>query len=326
MTQSNEPILVVLDSSPNGGIASSAAELLGAAAEIGTPVALATSAMGSADELAAELGGLGAAKVLVADISAEELTVPLADATVAAIAATQPAAILFSNSIAGRDAAARVAVRQGRALLADVTGVRRDDEGIITDHSVFGGNYLTVAAATHSAPVVTVRQGGVDKRAQALQATAEPLTVEPSSKRAAQVTGTTVAEQTSARPPLRTADKIVAGGRALGSAEQFEELVGGLADALDAAVGATRVAVDSGYVPSDLQVGQTGVLVSPQLYIGLGISGAIQHLVGMQTADTIVAINNDADSPIFEVADFGIVGDIFDVVPQLIEQINERKG
>ncbi|MCP1388338.1 electron transfer flavoprotein subunit alpha/FixB family protein [Corynebacterium sp. TA-R-1] len=325
MTNTNEAVLVVIDAAPAGGIANSAAELIGAAAGIGAPVALATSAMGSDEELASALGGLGAARVLIADIDDAALTVPLADAVVAAISATQPAAIIFSNSIAGRDVAARVAVRQRRALLADVTGVRRDEEGVITDHSVFGGNYLTVGAATHSAPVITVRQGAVDARAEGVQASVEKLEVARSGKRAATVTGTSIAEQTSSRPNLRTADKVVAGGRALGSPEKFEELVGGLADALGAAVGASRVAVDTGYIPADHQVGQTGVVVSPQLYIALGISGAIQHLAGMQTADTIVAINNDAESPIFEIADFGVVGDIFEVVPQLIDAVNERK-
>ncbi|WP_311342516.1 electron transfer flavoprotein subunit alpha/FixB family protein [Corynebacterium riegelii] len=310
-----QPVLVVIDS------LETAAELLGAASEIGTPVALTAS-----EEIAGQLGEHGAAKVLVASLPEDVLSIPLADATVAAITATNPAAILFANNVEGRDAAARVAVREKRALLSDVTSIRRDDQGVITDHSVFGGNYLTVGAATHSAPVVTVRQGGVEKQAKPQAAEVETLEVELTGRRAATVVSRTAVTDESARPPLRTADRVVTGGAATGSAEQFEELVGGLADALGAAVGATRVAVDNGYISNDHQVGQTGVLVSPQLYIALGVSGAIQHLVGMQTADTIVAVNTDADSPIFEVADFGVVGDIFEVVPQLIAAINERKA
>lgn len=310
-----QPVLVVIDS------LETAAELLGAASEIGTPVALTAS-----EEIAGQLGELGAAKVLVASLPKDVLSIPLADATVAAITATNPAAILFANNVEGRDAAARVAVREKRALLSDVTSIRRDDQGVITDHSVFGGNYLTVGAATHSAPVVTVRQGGVEKQAKPQAAEVETLEVELTGRRAATVVSRAEVTDESARPPLRTADRVVTGGAATGSAEQFEELVGGLADALGAAVGATRVAVDNGYISNDHQVGQTGVLVSPQLYIALGVSGAIQHLVGMQTADTIVAVNTDADSPIFEVADFGVVGDIFEVVPQLIAAINERKA
>lgn len=224
----------------------------------------------------------------------------------------------------GREAAARFAARSRKALLTDATGLRTDAEGVVTDHSNYGGAYTAVAAATHSAPVVTVRPGSVDKRAEPAELRVEVLEVEPDERRAARVVEVTPTERTSPRPDLVTADKVVAGGVSLGSEEMFEELVGGLADALGAAVGATRSAVDEGQVPYEAQIGQTGVLVSPKLYIAVGISGAVQHLVGMQTSDTIVAINNDADAPIFEVADFGIVGDIFDVVPQIIAELEAR--
>ena len=151
------------------------------------------------------------------------------------------------------------------------------------------------------------------------------LNVETSGARTAEVVSVTPVERTSTRPDLLTADKVVAGGVSLGDADMFEELVGGLADTLGAAVGATRSAVDEDQVAYEAQIGQTGVLVSPKLYIGIGISGAVQHLVGMQTADTIVAINNDEDAPIFDIADFGIIGDLFDVVPQIISEIEARK-
>ncbi|OFO33672.1 electron transfer flavoprotein subunit alpha [Corynebacterium sp. HMSC075D04] len=307
-------ILVVPDRSHDGSLDPHAAELIGAASAIGTPVVLID------DRTHADaLSTLGAATVLVSDA-------PLVDATTTALTTLNPAAVLFSHTVRGRETAGRVAVRAGKALLTDAVAVRRDAEGIVTDHQNFGGAYTATAAATHSAPVITVRPGAVETRAAAV-ATPEvrDLDVEHSGARTAEVVSVTPVERTSTRPDLLTADKVVAGGVSLGDADMFEELVGGLADTLGAAVGATRSAVDEDQVAYEAQIGQTGVLVSPKLYIGIGISGAVQHLVGMQTADTIVAINNDEDAPIFDIADFGIIGDLFDVVPQIISEIEARK-
>ena len=307
-------ILVVPDRSHDGSLDPHAAELIGAASEIGTPVVLIDDPT-HADALST----LGAATVLVSDA-------PLVDATTTALTTLNPAAVLFSHTVRGRETAGRVAVRADKALLTDAVAVRRDAEGIVTDHQNFGGAYTATAAATHSAPIITVRPGAVETRAAAV-ATPEvrDLNVETSGARTAEVVSVTPVERTSTRPDLLTADKVVAGGVSLGDADMFEELVGGLADALGAAVGATRSAVDEDQVAYEAQIGQTGVLVSPKLYIGIGISGAVQHLVGMQTADTIVAINNDEDAPIFDIADFGIIGDLFDVVPQIISEIEARK-
>lgn len=307
-------ILVVPDRSHDGSLDPHAAELIGAASEIGTPVVLIDDPT-HADALST----LGAATVLVSDA-------PLVDATTTALTTLNPAAVIFSHTVRGREAAARLAVRADKALLTDAVAVRRDAEGIVTDHQNFGGAYTATAAATHSAPVITVRPGAVEARAAAV-ATPEvrDLNVETSGARTAEVVSVTPVERTSTRPDLLTADKVVAGGVSLGDADMFEELVGGLADALGAAVGATRSAVDEDQVAYEAQIGQTGVLVSPKLYIGIGISGAVQHLVGMQTADTIVAINNDEDAPIFDIADFGIIGDLFDIVPQIISEIEARK-
>ncbi|AWB84535.1 electron transfer flavoprotein subunit alpha/FixB family protein [Corynebacterium liangguodongii] len=307
-------ILVVINPTYDGSLDPAAAELIGAAAQVGTPVAL-TLEPAHADGL----GALGAQRVLTAEGAS------LIDATVAAADLLYPDAVVGSHSVRGRDAAARVSARLRRALLTDAVGLRRDDEGIVTDHSNYGGAYTAVAAATHSAPVITLRPGAVEHRAQPASPAVEAIDVEASGRREVSVDKVTPIERTSTRPELATADKVVAGGVSLGSEEMFEELVGGLADALGAAVGATRSAVDEGQVPYEAQIGQTGVVVAPKLYIGLGISGAIQHLVGMQTAETIVAINNDADAPIFELADFGIVGDIFDLVPAIISELNARK-
>ncbi|WKD57163.1 Electron transfer flavoprotein subunit alpha [Corynebacterium capitovis DSM 44611] len=314
-TPAHAPVLVVPDPAygESGELDASAAELIGAASAIGVPVALTLT-----PAHAAELGRSGASRVLSAEGAS------LVDATAAAFEELHPAAVVFSHSVRGRDAAARFAARRGLALLADVVGVRRDAEGVITDHSNYGGAFTTVAAATHSAPVITVRRGAIETRATAAEPAVEELLVMASGARVAKVTEVVDVERTSPRPDLVTADKVVAGGVSLGDADNFEELVGGLADTLGAAVGATRSAVDEGQVPYEAQIGQTGVLVSPKLYIGVGISGAVQHVVGMQTADTIVAINNDPDAPIFELADFGVVGDIFDVVPALISEITKR--
>lgn len=316
-----DAVLVVLEVGPDGAPAKPAAELLGAASAVGSPIALLLGA-GEASPAAERAAGLGAEMVLAA---AEASTASSAvDALSAAASLVDPDAVLLPHSRSGREIAARYAIRSGAAISADAVGVARDAFGVVAHHSVFGGDYRVVSTATLGAPIITIRPGSVAERAKGRPRDAQSLDFAPSERPEARITGFAEGGGVSTRPALQGADIVVSGGRGLGSAERFA-LVEQLADALGAAVGASRAAVDAGFVPASQQVGQTGVTVSPKLYIAVGISGAIQHRAGMRTAKTIVAINSDENAPIFEVADFGIVGDLFTIVPQLIAALEDRR-
>jgi len=318
-------ILAFIEVSSTGEIRKSAGMLLAAAAKLGTPVAVLAAAPGTGSALAEQLGSLGAAQVFVgeSDKVGSTLATPQVEALTAAASALEPAAVLVANSIEGREVAGRLAVRLGAGLVIDAVDVSLDADRVVATHSVFGGGYTVDSTVEGGPAIVTVRLGSIEGQAPAAAAsvTAVPVTVDEATSAVIDSVNDVVV--VSARPELRGATRVVSGGRGLASKENFV-LVEQLADALGAAVGASRAAVDAGYVPQTYQVGQTGITVSPQLYVALGISGAIQHRAGMQTAKTIVAINKDADAPIFDIADFGIVGDVFTVVPQLIAVIEER--
>ncbi|MET7997249.1 electron transfer flavoprotein subunit alpha/FixB family protein [Amycolatopsis sp. NPDC005232] len=316
-------VLVLVDH-VDGDVKKVTLELLTAARALGEPSAVVVGPTGTAAKAKEALAGHGAAKVYVAegDDATSYLVTPKVDVLTKLAEQASPAAVLVAASAEGKEVAARVAVRLGSGLLYDAVGVNADGS---VDQSIFGGAFSVKSKAAKGTPVISVRPGAVE--AEAADGAAAEETVEIPAQDAAKSAKVTGIEPIVGgdRPELTEASIVVSGGRGVGSAEKFD-VVEKLADSLGAAVGASRAAVDSGYYPAQFQVGQTGKTVSPQLYIALGISGAIQHRAGMQTSKTIIAVNKDAEAPIFEIADFGIVGDLFNVAPQLTEAVDKRKG
>ncbi|MCD9141305.1 electron transfer flavoprotein subunit alpha/FixB family protein [Streptomyces albireticuli] len=317
-------VLVYVDH-VDGAVRKPTLELLTLARRIGEPVAVHLGA--GADAAAATLAEYGAVKVLTADAPefADYLVVPKVDALQAAFEAVSPAAVLVPSSAEGKEIAARLAVRIGSGIITDAVDLEAGAEGPVATQSVFAASYSTKSRVTKGTPVITVKPNSAAPEAAPAAGTVEQLAVSFGEKS----TGTKVVSRTpresTGRPELTEAAIVVSGGRGVNGAENFS-LIEGLADSLGAAVGASRAAVDAGWYPHTNQVGQTGKSVSPQLYIAAGISGAIQHRAGMQTSKTIVAINKDAEAPIFDLVDYGVVGDLFEVVPQLTEEVKSRKG
>ncbi|MFH9355759.1 electron transfer flavoprotein subunit alpha/FixB family protein, partial [Kitasatospora sp. NPDC017646] len=254
---------------------------------------------------------------------ADQLVVPKVDALAQIAKANDVAAVLVTSSGEGKEIAARVALRLGSGIITDAVDVRAGDQGPVATQSVFAASYTVDSRVSNGVPVITVKPNAVAPEAAAAAGAVENVSVEFTGN-AARVTSRTPRVSTG-RPELTEAAIVVSGGRGVGAAEGFG-VVEELADVLDAAVGASRAAVDAGWYPHSSQVGQTGKQVSPQLYVANGISGAIQHRAGMQTSKTIVAVNKDPEAPIFELADYGVVGDLFEVLPQLTAEVKARKG
>ena len=266
-----------------------------------------------AAEAAAKIAGV--AKVLHADGAslAEQLAENVA-AQVLQIAKNY-SHILFPATAHGKNVAPRVAAKLDVAQISDITKV---DAADTFERPIYAGNAIAIVQSSDAIKVITVRTTGFDAAGQGGSAAIEKLDAVADSGKSAYV-GAEIAK--SDRPELTAAKIIVSGGRAMGSSDKFNEVLTPLADKLGAALGASRAAVDAGYAPNDWQVGQTGKIVAPQLYVACGISGAIQHLAGMKDSKVIVAINKDPEAPIFSIADYGLEADLFTAVPELIEKL-----
>lgn len=277
-------------------------------------VLVAGSGADAAAQAAAQIAGVS--KVILADgASLQDGLAENVAAQVLAIAG-QYSHILFPATAGGKNVAPRVAAKLDVAQISDITKVDSPDT---FERPIYAGNAIATVQSSDATKVITVRTTGFDAAA----ATGGSAAVEKQEAAADSGKSSFVGREVtkSDRPELTAAKIIVSGGRALGSSEKFNEVMTPLADKLGAAIGASRAAVDAGYAPNDLQVGQTGKIVAPQLYIAAGISGAIQHLAGMKDSKVIVAINKDEEAPIFQVADYGLVGDLFELIPELEKAI-----
>ncbi len=267
----------------------------------------------------------GAARIYAAGDAgfADYVVAPVAELLAQLVREKAPALVLVAGTAEGKEIAARLAVKTDSGIITDATDLTPGDDGApVAEQPIFGGSTIVHSRVRRGTPVVAVRPNSVPPQPAPGAAEVTPVSL-AAAMDGARITGRVVAER-GERPELTEASIVVSGGRGTGGAEGFG-LIERLADALGAAVGASRAVTDAGWYPHQFQVGQTGKTVSPQLYMAIGISGAIQHRAGMQTAKTIVAVNKDPEAPIFELADFGIVGDLFKVVPQLLDEIDRRK-
>ena len=317
--------VLVLVEHTDGEVKKVTFELLTLAARLGEPSAV---LVGPGFDAAKEsLAAYGAAKVYVADAPdlVDHLVAPVAEVLAKVVADSSPAAVLLASSADGKEVAARLALKTGSGVITDATDVTGEGGAVLAEQQVFGGSTIVRSKVSTGTPLITVRPNSVPAEQSAGAAERVDVAVELSDTAKAARIVDRVVEEKGERPELSEAAIVVSGGRGVGSGENFS-VIEGLADALGAAVGASRAATDAGWYPHQHQVGQTGKTVSPQLYIAAGISGAIQHRAGMQTSKTIVAINKDPEAPIFELVDYGVVGDLHEVVPALTDKVKARKG
>lgn len=310
--------ILVFINTPSSQPGKAQRELLTLAHRLGEPVVVFGAP--ATDDAVAAVGALGATAVHAPSGTLQGTLIAGEAALLATVArSTEPAAVLLPNTADGKEIAARVGIKLSSGVITDAVDVAAD---LTVTKSVLAGAYTVSARATQGSPVITVKPNSVEPL-DAAAANPAVTTVEVLDAGPAATVTHTEAKPASGRPALQDARIVVSGGRGVdGDFSQVEEL----ADALGGAVGASRAATDAGWIEHSYQVGQTGKTISPQLYIGAGISGAIQHKAGMQTSQVIVAVNSDEDAPIFEIADFGIVGDVRTVLPQAAAEIKRRQG
>jgi len=317
-------ILVLVDHA-EGAVKKPTYEMLTLAARLGEPAAVFIGPKDKGSEVAEAVKRYGAGTVYVVDDEALKgyLVAPKAEALQQVMEKSSPGAVLIASSAEGKEIAGRLAIKTGSGLITDAVDVESDHDTAVTTQSVFAGNYTVKAKVTRGTPIITVKPNSAAPQEADGAGTVDEVSVTVSdAAKGAQIVASQPRKATG-RPELTEAAIVVSGGRGTGgSFEPVEEL----ADALGAAVGASRAAVDSGWKPHSYQIGQTGKTVSPQLYIAAGISGAIQHRAGMQTSKTIVAVNKDEEAPIFELVDFGVVGDLHTVLPAVTEEVKQRKA
>ncbi len=314
--------VLILADHDGGKVAKTAAELATFAKRGGTPIAAIFAATGEVDSLVAQLANTdveSAIAVESGDFAAHGIAV-LVDALAQVIDAKKPAAVLIPSTARGKEIAGRLAVRIKSGIITDAIDVTAD---FGTTQSVFGGSFTVSAQVKTGIPVITVRPSSIEASSTANTPVVEKLNVTISDKAKLVTISSVQPAVKGGRPELTEAKIVISGGR--GTNGDFTQ-VEAMADLLGAAVGASRAATDAGWYPHTHQVGQTGKTVSPQLYMACGISGAIQHRAGMQTSKNIVAINKDPEAPIFDLADFGVVGDLFAVLPQAREAIQAKRS